>query len=158
MTGRALEGEAALVTGGGKGIGRAVVDRFVAEGVQVGVLVRSAADAEDLVRAHGDRVAPVIGDVRSWDDNLRAVTTVVERFGRLDVLVPNAGVYDFSVPFEDQTGPEIAARFDELQDLHRPFALPVQVLAAADVGYPFYGGQMGQFASRLNLSKKKCWR
>lgn len=114
MTGRALEGESALVTGGGKGIGRAVVDRFVAEGAQVGVLVRSAADADDLVAAHGDRVAPVIGDVRSWDDNLRAVTTVVDRFGKLDVLVPNAGVYDFSVPFEDQTGPEIAARFDEL--------------------------------------------
>ena len=111
---QALQDYTALVTGGGKGIGRAVVDRFVAEGARVGVLVRAGADADDLIAAHGDAVAPVIGDVRSWDDNLRAVETVVDRFGKLDVLVPNAGVYDFSVPFEDQTGPELAERFDEL--------------------------------------------
>lgn len=57
-----LDRYAALITGGGKGIGRAVVDRFVAKGANVGVLVRSQRDADSLVAAHGDAVVPVIGD------------------------------------------------------------------------------------------------
>ncbi|KGB81479.1 2,3-dihydroxy-2,3-dihydrophenylpropionate dehydrogenase [Rhodovulum sp. NI22] len=113
-----LEGYAALVTGGGKGIGRAVVDRFVAEGARVGVLVRSAADMDDLSAAHGDKVAPVQGDVRSWQDNVHAVETVVARFGKLDVLVPNAGVYDFSDPFESIEGADLEARYRELFDVN----------------------------------------
>lgn len=109
-----LQDYAALVTGGGKGIGRAVVDRFVAEGARVGVLVRSQHDADTLSAAHGDAVAPVVGDVRSWDDNVRAVETTVARYGKLDTLVPNAGVYDFLTRFEDMSGPEIERQFDEL--------------------------------------------
>jgi NAD(P)-dependent dehydrogenase (short-subunit alcohol dehydrogenase family) len=109
-----LDGYAALITGAGQGIGRAVLDRFVFEGARVGALVRRERDADDLRAAYGDRVVPVIGDVRSWDDNVRAVSIVLDRFGRLDTLVPNAGVYDFSVPFETLSGPELAAQFDEL--------------------------------------------
>lgn len=109
-----LDGYAALVTGGGKGIGRAVVDRFIAEGARVGVLVRSQADADDLVACHGDRVVCHLGDVRSWDDNLAVVDKTVAAFGRLDTLVPNAGVYDFSKPFEEIAGEELSAQFDEL--------------------------------------------
>jgi len=117
MTGR-LDGYAALVTGGGKGIGRAVVDRFIAEGARTGVLVRSRDDADDLLARHGASVAPVIGDVRRWDDNRRAVETVLERFGQLDTLVPNAGVYDFSDPFESLSGEELETSFHQLFDVN----------------------------------------
>ncbi len=113
-----LSGYGALVTGGGKGIGRAVVDRFVAEGASVGVLLRSQQDADALLDAHGDAVAPVLGDVRSWDDNVTAVQTVLDRFGKLDTLVPNAGVYDFSDPFETIEGADLAERFHELFDIN----------------------------------------
>lgn len=113
-----LQGYAALVTGGGKGIGRAVVDRFVAEGARVGVLVRAQSDADNLVAQHGDAVAPVIGDVRSWDDNVTAVQTVVDRFGKLDTLIPNAGVYDFSDRFESMAGADIADKYRELFDVN----------------------------------------
>ena len=113
-----LDGYAALVTGGGKGIGRAVVDRFVAEGANVGVLTRSQGDADSLTEAHGDAVAPIIGDVRNWDDNQRAVETVLSRFGKLDTLVPNAGIYDFSDKFQNIRGEDLEARYREILDVN----------------------------------------
>jgi NAD(P)-dependent dehydrogenase (short-subunit alcohol dehydrogenase family) len=113
MTAR-LEGYSAIVTGGGKGIGRAVVDRFVAEGARVGVLVRSQGDAESLEAQHGKAVLSVLGDVRSWADNMHLVDATVAAFGKLDVLVPNAGIYDFSDRFETMTGADLEARFDEI--------------------------------------------
>ena len=113
-----LDGYAALVTGGGKGIGRAVVDRFVAEGARVCVLVRAQADLDNLVATHGDLVTGVIGDVRNWDDNVAAVTETVNRFGKLDVLVPNAGVYDFSDPFESIQGADMTERYRQLFDVN----------------------------------------
>ncbi len=113
-----LEGYSALVTGGGKGIGRAVVDRFVAEGARVGVLVRSQSDADTLLAEHGAFVAPIIGDVRNWEDNVKAVQTVVERFGKLDTLIPNAGVYDFSDPFESIDGADMAEKYRQLFDVN----------------------------------------
>ncbi|SUB00979.1 Cis-2,3-dihydrobiphenyl-2,3-diol dehydrogenase [Pannonibacter phragmitetus] len=119
MSGR-LQGYSAIVTGGGKGIGRAVVDRFVAEGARVGVLVRSEADAGSLTGQHGDAVLPVLGDVRSWADNSRLVEATTSAFGKLDVLVPNAGVYDFSDRFETISGEDLQTRFEEL------FAVNVQ--------------------------------
>jgi NAD(P)-dependent dehydrogenase (short-subunit alcohol dehydrogenase family) len=109
-----LEGYVALVTGGGKGIGRAVVDRFVTEGARVGVLVRATADEESLVGQHGENVVCHRGDVRSWPDNLAIVEKTVSAFGKLDTLVPNAGVFDFSRPFASIEGEDLAAQFDEL--------------------------------------------
>lgn len=113
-----LAGQVALVTGGGKGIGRAVVDRFIAEGARVGVLVRSEADAEGLLAAHGAAVCPVLGDVRDWETNQRAVEAVVATYGKLDTLVPNAGVYDFSDRFEDIAGADLAERYRQLFDVN----------------------------------------
>ncbi len=113
-----LDGYASLVTGGGKGIGRAVVDRFVAEGASVGVLVRAPEDARDLVSAHGDRVIAVVGDVRDWDANRRAVAAVTERWGRLDTLVPNAGVYDFFDRFEMIDGTAMEDRYRSILDVN----------------------------------------
>ncbi len=113
-----LDHHVALVTGGGKGIGRAVVDRFVAEGARVGVLLRSPADAGELAARHGDRVVTHVGDVRNWDDNVAAVRETVGAYGRLDTLVPNAGVYDFSRPFAEIAGADLAMQFDELMGIN----------------------------------------
>src|SRR3954453_12512671 len=85
-----LDGQVALVTGGGSGIGRAVVARFLEEGARVGVMERVATRAEGL-RAHfGDPVVGTAGDVARLEDNRRAVAEPVRAFGRVDVFVGNA--------------------------------------------------------------------
>ncbi|HJZ61577.1 MAG TPA: SDR family NAD(P)-dependent oxidoreductase [Miltoncostaeaceae bacterium] len=90
-----LLGKSALVTGAAKGIGRATAELFAAEGARV---VVSDIDREGLdrlrERLEGRRaeVAAVVGDVSRPDDARSMVRTAVERYGRLDVLVANAGV------------------------------------------------------------------
>src|SRR6266481_6656176 len=81
-----LDGQVALVTGGGSGIGKAVVARFIAEGARVGVLDRVAARADELRTEFGDAVIAVTGDVTQLDDNKRAVAETTGAFGRLDVF------------------------------------------------------------------------
>jgi NAD(P)-dependent dehydrogenase (short-subunit alcohol dehydrogenase family) len=64
-----LEGAVALVTGAGSGLGRAIVDRFLAEGARVGVLEKNAEKAANLKRELGDRVAVSVGDAAWLPDN-----------------------------------------------------------------------------------------
>jgi 2,3-dihydroxy-2,3-dihydrophenylpropionate dehydrogenase len=112
-----LEGEVALITGGGSGIGRAVALRYLAEGASVAVLGRGAAQLEEVVAAAGDlsdRVLPLTGDVRSPDDLHRAVDATVERFGKLDILVPNAGIWDYHRSVTKLDGKELSEAFDEV--------------------------------------------
>jgi NAD(P)-dependent dehydrogenase (short-subunit alcohol dehydrogenase family) len=82
-------GRAVLVTGGTKGIGRAVAEAFLAAGADVLVCGRSEPTEPP---SHGDRVAHVVAaDVREPAQADDLVAAAVERFGRLDVLVNNAG-------------------------------------------------------------------
>ncbi|MDX3523644.1 SDR family NAD(P)-dependent oxidoreductase [Streptomyces scabiei] len=130
MNGGWLENEVALITGGGSGIGRAVALRYLAEGARVAVLGRTAAQLEEVVRAAGelgDRVLPLTGDVRSTDDLHRAVETTVERLGKLDILVPNAGIWDYHRSVTRLTGKELAEAFDEIFAINvKGYALAVE--------------------------------
>jgi NAD(P)-dependent dehydrogenase (short-subunit alcohol dehydrogenase family) len=87
--------QAVLVTGAASGNGHAIASRFLADGARV-VAVDVAPDALERAAAgwadHGDRVAWVTADVSDAADVETAVATAVERFGRLDVLVNNAGI------------------------------------------------------------------
>ena len=89
-----LDGQVALVTGGGSGIGRAVVARYVAEGARVGVMERVATRAAELRSEFGDKVIGIAGDAAPLADNKRAVAETVRAFGRLDIFVGNAGIFD----------------------------------------------------------------
>lgn len=104
-----LAGQVALVTGSASGIGRAVAGRFVAEGARVVGLDRVA--GADLP---SDVYAEVLGDVRDVATLRRAVLAAVSRFGRLDVLVANAGIYDNRRRFRDYTCETLDTAFDEL--------------------------------------------
>ena len=84
-----LEGKIALVTGGGRGIGRGIVDRFLEEGAQVAVVQRQALDAS---LDGNPRVAHVRADLGVPSSIGTAVDGAVERFGGVDVLVNNAGI------------------------------------------------------------------
>ena len=117
-----LDGDVLLITGGGSGIGRALALRFLEEGAAgVAVIGRSLDKLQGTVEAaeeHADRVLPLAGDVRSSDDLRRAVAATVEHFGKLDVLVPNAGIWDFNRSLTKTTPEEIEAIYDELFDIN----------------------------------------
>ena len=110
----------ALVTGGSKGIGYACAERLLADGFSVAFCARNAAEVETaagkLAGAAGagpDRVLGVRADVGSVPDCEALVPAVLDRFGRIDVLVNNAGVYA-PVPFLDLT----AQTWDALMDIN----------------------------------------
>ncbi len=85
----------ALVTGGSSGIGKAIVERYVQDGVAVVI-----ADVQDelgeslaaALRSNGGRVVYVHCDVSTLEDNQRAVDVAMKEFGRLDIAVNNAGI------------------------------------------------------------------
>lgn len=109
-----LKGEIALVTGGCAGLGRAIVDRFISEGARVAVLDRSSVGLAALQDAHGDAVLGIEGDVRFLDSNKEAAAKCVEKFGKLDCLIGNAGVWDYSTPLVDIPDERIEEAFDEM--------------------------------------------
>jgi NAD(P)-dependent dehydrogenase (short-subunit alcohol dehydrogenase family) len=109
-----LDGQVALVTGGGSGIGRAVVARFVEEGARGAVMDRVAARGAALRDQFGDNVIALSGDVAQLADNKAAVAATVAAFGRLDVFVGNAGVFDKFATLADFPEEQLSAAFDEL--------------------------------------------
>ena len=124
-----LESDVALITGGGSGIGRAVADRFVAEGASVAILGRDLAKLEAVIAQSPapERMLAVAGDVRDPDSLHRAVDRVVDRFGRLDTLVPNAGVWDWNRSVSRLDGAELKAAFDEVLSINvTGYALAVE--------------------------------
>ncbi|MFA7498739.1 MAG: SDR family NAD(P)-dependent oxidoreductase [Leucobacter sp.] len=117
-----LEGDVAFITGGGSGLGQALAVRFLEEGAAgVVVIGRSVERLQSTVLAAGeraDRLLPLAADVRSAEDLRRAVDQAIERFGKIDVLVPNAGIWDFNRSLTGTTPEEIEAIYDELFDIN----------------------------------------
>ena len=91
-----LAGRAALVTGGSKGIGRAIAASLADAGADVALCSRNAREAQrvaaELASSAAGRVVGIGGDVRKLDDVRKMVAQTVERFEGLDILVANAGV------------------------------------------------------------------
>lgn len=94
-----LKGLAAVVTGGGSGIGLAIAREFAAEGAGVTVFGRDPAALEAAIRECGPNALAVPGDVRKNADLERLFRDAHAHFGRLDIVVANAGVA-LARPFE----------------------------------------------------------
>ena len=104
-----LESKTAIVTGAGRGIGRAIALRFAAEGAAVLVSARTAAEievvAEEISRA-GGQAAAVAADVAREADCAHIVEFARRQFGAVDILVNNAGIFGPVKPAEEITAAE----------------------------------------------------
>ncbi|WP_321914413.1 3-phenylpropionate-dihydrodiol/cinnamic acid-dihydrodiol dehydrogenase [Paraburkholderia sp. J11-2] len=110
-----LENEVALITGGGSGLGLALVERFLEEGARVAVLERSAEKVAALRERFGaQRVVAVQGDVTSYADNERAVNAAVEAFGKLDTFIGNAAIWDHASSLVDLSPAQLDSGYEEL--------------------------------------------
>lgn len=85
-------GKVVLVTGAGRGIGRALARGFAADGDNVVAFARREKDLQETIQGNPERFLSVVGDVTSEADVDRFVRAVHHRFGRVDVLVNNAGI------------------------------------------------------------------
>jgi 3-oxoacyl-[acyl-carrier protein] reductase len=92
-----LDGRSVIVTGGSKGIGKGIARVFAGAGANVLIAARDesslASAAEQLAPGATGRVETVVGDVSKVDDCRRIAETAVDRFGGIDVLCANAGVF-----------------------------------------------------------------
>jgi len=89
-----LNDKVAIVTGGARGIGAAIVDRYVAEGARVAVADVNFADAGETAARHGEKAFAVTLDVTQSASIEAAVESVAARWGGIDILVNNAGIFD----------------------------------------------------------------
>lgn len=124
MSGRKLAGKVAVVTGASKGIGASIAKHLAAEGASVVVNYASSRDAADAVVSEitqsGGQAMAVQADLSQKVNVDRLFAETKKAFGRLDVLVNNAGIYEFS-PLENITE----------EHFHRQFNLNVLALVLA---------------------------
>jgi NAD(P)-dependent dehydrogenase (short-subunit alcohol dehydrogenase family) len=126
-----LENQAAIVTGGGRGIGRAIAKKFAAEGAAVLIAARTKAEILEVaeeIQSGGGKVNPVAADVSLEADCERIVEAAREAFGAISILVNNAGIYGPVQPVERIS----AAEWDKVMavNLRGPFLLSRLVLPA----------------------------
>jgi NAD(P)-dependent dehydrogenase (short-subunit alcohol dehydrogenase family) len=91
-----LQGKIAVVTGAGRGIGRAICERYVQEGAFVFVTDVDEAKAQTVAAGLGQQAAALQLDVTSQDSIDAMIRAVVAQQGRLDILVNNAGIFDMA--------------------------------------------------------------
>jgi NAD(P)-dependent dehydrogenase (short-subunit alcohol dehydrogenase family) len=92
-----LEGKVAIITGGNSGVGAATAQKFAAEGAKVVITARRQAQLEEVaakIREVGGEVLPIVSDISKAEDAKMVVAKTLEAFGKVDILINNAGVLD----------------------------------------------------------------
>src|ERR1700677_5148334 len=100
-----------LITGSSRGLGRAFAEAALEAGENVTVTARNVATLADLKQRFGNQVLPLVLDVTNEPQALGAVKSTIETFGKLDVLVNNAG-YGNVAPIEDTGIEEFRAQIE----------------------------------------------
>ena len=156
-----LTGKVAVVTGGSRGIGRAIVQALAEAGADVVVASRKLdaceRAAEEIRASTGRTAVPLACHVGHWDDCDRLIEQTLQRFGRLDVFVNNAGMSPLY--------PSLDAITEELYDktfavnLKGPFRLAVLAgthMAAHDGGSIINIGTVGSLVARVGELQYAC--
>lgn len=111
---KTLAGKSALVTGGGRGIGAAIVKRLASDGAHVTLTYvgseSTALSVVNEVRAAGGQARAIKADASKQGDGAKAVANVIEHHGKLDILVSNAGI-NISRPINELTDEDFAATY-----------------------------------------------
>lgn len=131
----ALAGKAVVITGSGRGLGRAFAGAAAAAGAQVVINDVDADVAEQAaaeISAAGGQVTPHVGSVASWDDAEALVAACVNTYGRIDGLVNNAGTFYTRSPLEENE--QDLRRIVEINVLGSMFAGLHAIRAMAESG------------------------
>jgi NAD(P)-dependent dehydrogenase (short-subunit alcohol dehydrogenase family) len=143
-----LDGKTALITGAGQGVGLGIAHAFTAQGASVVITGR---DAERLdaavaeIEARGGKALACPGDAARRENAQRAVSTAVEAFGRLDILVNNAQARRSGVAIEDITEEDMDLAFG---------SGPIATLLHMQAAFPHMrdsGGSIINFGSKMGL-------
>ena len=91
-----VEGKTVIVTGASRGIGKGIAKVFASRGADVLLVARNEAparEAADEIKSAGGEASVFVGDVSSWDDMQQMAETAARRYGGIDVLCSNAGIF-----------------------------------------------------------------
>jgi 2-dehydro-3-deoxy-D-gluconate 5-dehydrogenase len=143
-----LDGSVAIVTGASRGLGRAAAEALAAEGVRVLAAARTTPELEKLQATAPERIAIETVDMRSVDDVAALAEHAVDRFGRLDIVVNNAGIAPAG-RFVDQPQDE----WDEVFDINVR-APAVLARAAGKIFLPQRSGKIINIASTSGINGK----
>lgn len=147
-----LQGQSALITGSGRGIGRAIAHLFATEGASVFLTARTqdqlAATAAEISDC-GGRAAFAVADVTSEEDCRHLVASAREKFGPVSILVNNAGHYGPVVPVEEYP----LAEFDNVIAVHLRAAFLLTQLVLPEM----YEKQSGVILNISSLSAKSAF-
>ncbi|HKI10803.1 MAG TPA: glucose 1-dehydrogenase [Candidatus Acidoferrum sp.] len=147
-----LEDKIALVTGSGRGIGRAIAQLFAKEGASVFLAARTEAELASTAKeitAAGGRAAFVTADLARATDAERVIAAAREKFGRVDILVNNAGHYGPVVPVEEYPLEE----FDKVIAVHLRAAFVLSKLVLPEM----YARKSGVILNISSLSAKAAY-
>ena len=147
-----LKDKVALITGSGRGIGRAIAQLFAKEGAAVFLTARSEKELAATVAeisAHGGRAAYATADLTREADCGRLVAAAREKFGKVDILVNNAGHYGPVVPVEEYPLEE----FDKVVAVHLRAAFLLSKLVLPEM----YARNSGVILNISSLSAKSAY-
>lgn len=138
-----LKDKVAIITGSAQGIGRAIAERYAEEGAKVVIADILLEEADKTANEIGENAMAVQVNVTSLESINRMVETVVSRFGRIDVLVNNAAVFDMG-PFVEIT----EASYDKIFSVNVKGLLFAMQAVSRQMIEQGYGGKIINMASQ----------
>lgn len=133
-----LEGKVAIITGGNSGVGAATAKLFAREGAKVVISARREAQLEEVaaaVREAGGEVLPVVTDISKRGDADKLVAKAVEAYGKVDIMINNAGVLEEGLKPIDRFSDEDLDRIVEINQKGTMYCMRAAASEMEKTGY-----------------------